>query len=203
MEYRLSDSESHVPSYAATQHLQLDAIALFLNYLGQMIASGLEIVFSTSEVSFVQNLIYYIERAYRTPDFGRWGRGSRHNCGATELSASSVGAVKSSLAALNGLNLFGKQGTSWSAVFADADACCRNQRTLEALLPRESNSKSTDVSLLSTLTYPFFALSPNNPKAKSSLDRVRTDLERSHGFIRFSKDGFGCALEDPTRLRKR
>ena len=116
MEYRQSDSESHVPSYAATQHLQLDAIALFLNYLGQMIASGLEIVFSTAEVSFVQNLIYYIERAYRTPDFGRWGRGTRHNCGATELSASSVGAVKSSLSALNGLNLFGKHGTSWGRV---------------------------------------------------------------------------------------
>ena len=31
---------------------------------------------------------------YRTPDFGRWGRGTRHNDGSPELSASSVGAVK-------------------------------------------------------------------------------------------------------------
>jgi hypothetical protein len=30
---------------------------------------------SVEEVSLVQNLVYYVERAYRTPDFGPWGRG--------------------------------------------------------------------------------------------------------------------------------
>jgi hypothetical protein len=32
-------------------------------------------MFSVEEVSLVQNLVYYVERAYRTPDFGPWGRG--------------------------------------------------------------------------------------------------------------------------------
>ena len=76
-------------------------------------------------------LVYYIERAYRTPDFGMWGRGSRHNTGCPELSASSVGSVKSALAAIDGLNLFGRHGAAWSCIYADADALCRNQRTLE------------------------------------------------------------------------
>jgi hypothetical protein len=31
--------------------------------------------YSVEEVSLVQNLVYYVERAYRTPDFGPWGRG--------------------------------------------------------------------------------------------------------------------------------
>lgn len=50
-------------SYHYTQHHQLDAVALFLHYLAQFVTSGLEIIFSTTEVAFVQNLVYYIERA--------------------------------------------------------------------------------------------------------------------------------------------
>ena len=36
--------------------------------------------FSVEEVSLVQNLVYYVERAYRTPDFGPWGRGVLTYC---------------------------------------------------------------------------------------------------------------------------
>lgn len=39
------------------------------------------------EVTFVQNLVYYVERAYRTPDFGMWERGSKYNNGTPELHA--------------------------------------------------------------------------------------------------------------------
>ena len=39
------------------------------------------------EVSFVQNLVYYVERAYRTPDFGMWERGSKYNDGTPEIHA--------------------------------------------------------------------------------------------------------------------
>ena len=77
----------------------------------EMIASGLEIIFSMKEVSFIQNLVYYIERAYRTPDFGMWGIGSKHNCGKPELSSSSVGSVKAALTAINGFNLYGAHGS--------------------------------------------------------------------------------------------
>ncbi|MBC7825560.1 MAG: glycosyl hydrolase family 15, partial [Candidatus Parcubacteria bacterium] len=51
-------------------HLQLDATSIFLLMLAQMTASGLSIVFTIDEVSFIQNLVYYIGRTYRTPDYG-------------------------------------------------------------------------------------------------------------------------------------
>ena len=40
---------------------------------------------TTDEVCFVQNLVYYIERAYRIPDFGMWERGSKENIKKREL----------------------------------------------------------------------------------------------------------------------
>lgn len=43
------------------------------------------------EVAFVQNLVYYVERSYRTPDFGMWERGSKYNDGTPEIHASSIG----------------------------------------------------------------------------------------------------------------
>lgn len=48
-------------------HLQIDAISLYLLILAQMTASGLQIVFTLDEVSFIQNLIFYIESAYCIP----------------------------------------------------------------------------------------------------------------------------------------
>ena len=39
------------------------------------------------EVNFIQNMVYYVERAYRIPDFGIWERGSRENVGKGELHA--------------------------------------------------------------------------------------------------------------------
>ena len=53
----------------------------------QAITSGLQVIYGMDEVSFVQNLIYYVERAYRTPDFGMWERGSKYNNGTCEVSA--------------------------------------------------------------------------------------------------------------------
>ena len=51
-------------------HLQLDVVSLYLLFLVQAIASGLQIVGTSAEVAFIQNLVFYVERAYRTPDFG-------------------------------------------------------------------------------------------------------------------------------------
>src|SRR5690606_27099345 len=48
-------------------HLQIDATSLFLLELAQMISSGLNISWTMDEVAFIQILVYYVERAYRTP----------------------------------------------------------------------------------------------------------------------------------------
>ncbi|XP_028338698.1 phosphorylase b kinase regulatory subunit alpha, liver isoform isoform X5 [Physeter macrocephalus] len=78
-------------------HLQVDATSLFLLFLAQMTASGLRIIFTLDEVAFIQNLVFYIEAAYKVADYGMWERGDKTNQGIPELNASSVGMAKSIL----------------------------------------------------------------------------------------------------------
>ena len=42
-------------------HLQLDATSLYVLMTAQMIASGLNLIYTMDEVDFVQNLVHYIE----------------------------------------------------------------------------------------------------------------------------------------------
>lgn len=91
-------------------HLQIDATSIFLLALAQMTASGMLIVYTLDEVDFVQNLVFYIERAYRTPDYGIWERGNKINHGEPELNSSSIGMAVAALQAINGINLFGSRG---------------------------------------------------------------------------------------------
>ena len=120
-----------------------------------MTASGLHIIYTQDEVNFVQNLVYYIGRAYRTPDYGIWERGNKINHGKPELNASSVGMAKAALEALRGINLFGMQGGQSSIIHVlpppppppPDENFARARITLESLLPRESGSKEIDASL--------------------------------------------------------
>lgn len=66
---------------------QIDVVSLYLIFLVQMISSGLQIIYVQDEVNFIQNLVYYVERAYRTPDFAMWERGSKYNDGSAEIHA--------------------------------------------------------------------------------------------------------------------
>ncbi len=54
---------------------------------------------------------------------------------------SSMGLAKAALEAINGCNLFGEKGASWSVIFVDIDAHNRNCTIFETLLPRETSSK--------------------------------------------------------------
>lgn len=56
--------------------------------------TGINIIYNLDEVAFIQNLVFYIESAYRTPDYGVWERGDKTNHGVPELNASSVGMCK-------------------------------------------------------------------------------------------------------------
>ena len=76
--------------------------------------------------SLIQNLVFCVERVYCVPDFGVWERGSKYNNGSTELHLSSVGLARAAVEAINGFNLFGNQGCSWSVIFVDLDAHNRN-----------------------------------------------------------------------------
>ncbi|NXA63450.1 KPBB kinase, partial [Mohoua ochrocephala] len=150
------------------------------------------------QVSFIQNLVFCVERAYRVPDFGVWERGSKYNNGSPELHSSSVGLAKAALEAINGFNLFGNQGCSWSVIFVDFDAHNRNRQTLCSLLPRESRSHNTDAALLPCLSYPAFALD-DEVLFGQTLDKIIRKLKGKYGFKRFLRDGYRTALEDRTR----
>lgn len=163
-----------------------------------MITSGLEIVYSMEEVALVQNLVYYIERSYRTPGFGSWGRGTKYNDGTPEVSASAIGMAKAALEAVNGFNVFGDRGSNFSVIYVDIDAHNRNRSIFETLLPRESNTKLTDAALLSTISFPFFA-TQNEKLYSRTKETVIKHLAGEYGFKRFVGDGFGTQLEDHQR----
>lgn len=180
-------------------HLQLDATSLFLLMLAQMTASGLQIIFNLDEVSFIQNLIFYIESAYCIPDYGIWERGDKTNHGLPELNASSIGMAKAALEAMNELDLFGGKGGPSSVIHVLADETHKCHAVLESMLPRESNSKEIDASLLSIISFPAFAL--EDPQLINTTRReIINKLGGRYGCKRFLRDGHKTAREDPTRL---
>lgn len=180
-------------------HLQLDATSLYLLMLAQMTASGLRIVYILDEVDFVQNLVHYIGRAYRTPDYGIWERGHKINHGLRELNASSIGMAKAALESLRELNLFGPEGGSESVIHVVADEIARTRSTLKAILPRESGSKEVDAALLSMVGFPAFAVEDED-LAQHTRYAVIGKLQGRYGCKRFLLDGHQTALEDSQRL---
>ena len=96
------DSTTGEPVVAddAWGHLQLDATSLFLLQLAQLTKGGCAVVQSRDEVDFLQNLVHYIARAYRTPDYGIWERGDKGNHGLPERNASSIGRTRSAACSL-------------------------------------------------------------------------------------------------------
>ncbi|MBE9163606.1 MULTISPECIES: glycoside hydrolase family 15 protein [Microcoleaceae] len=180
-------------------HLQLDATSIFLLILAQMTASGLHIIFTIDEVNFVQNLVYYIGRAYRTPDYGIWERGNKVNRGNAELNASSVGMAKAALEAINGLDLFGVNGSQTSVIHVLPDEIARSRVTLESLLPRESSSKEVDAALLSVISFPAFAVE-DKELVERTRNKIIDKLQGNYGCKRFLRDGHQTVLEDADRL---
>eukprot|EP00842_Homolaphlyctis_polyrhiza_P003728 jgi/Hompol1/4356/HPOL_001754-RA len=179
-------------------HLQIDATSLFLLMLAQMTSSGLHIIYTIDEVHFIQNLVFYIERAYRTPDYGVWERGNKINHGQPELNCSSIGMVVAALQAINGINLFGSRGGPLSVIHVLPDEITRNSTTLHSALPRESPSKEIDAALLAVISFPAFAV--NSSLATRTRNEIIKKLGGRYGCKRFLRDGHQTVLEDSSRL---
>nr|BAE23380.1 unnamed protein product [Mus musculus] len=180
-------------------HLQLDATSVYLLFLAQMTASGLHIIHSLDEVNFIQNLVFYIEAAYKTADFGIWERGDKTNQGISELNASSVGMAKAALEALDELDLFGVKGGPQSVIHVLADEVQHCQSILNSLLPRASTSKEVDASLLSVVSFPAFAVEDSH-LVELTKQEIITKLQGRYGCCRFLRDGYKTPKEDPNRL---
>ncbi|MCJ8740745.1 hypothetical protein PDJAM_G00062490 [Pangasius djambal] len=180
-------------------HLQVDATSIFLLFLAQMTASGLHIVYTRDEVDVVQNLIFYIETAYKVADFGMWERGDKTNQGIPEINASSIGMAKAALEALDGLNLFGAKGGPESVVHALADDIQRCQSILSSMLPRASTSKEVDAGVLAIISYPAFAVEDIDI-VNITKEEIISRLQGRYGCCRFLRDGHKTPKEDPSRL---
>ncbi|XP_062916720.1 phosphorylase b kinase regulatory subunit alpha, skeletal muscle isoform isoform X2 [Mobula hypostoma] len=180
-------------------HLQIDATSLYLLYLAQMTASGLHIIFTLDEVNFIQNLVFYIEVAYKVADYGMWERGDKTNRGIPELNASSVGMAKAALEALDELNLFGANGGPRSVIHVMTDEVQLCQFILQSMLPRASTSKEIDAGLLSVISYPAFAVE-DIELVELTKQEIITKLQGRYGCRRFLRDGHKTPIEDPSRL---
>ncbi|MDA1170658.1 MAG: glycoside hydrolase family 15 protein, partial [Cyanobacteria bacterium] len=168
-------------------HLQLDATALFVLQLAQFSRAGLVVVVNQAQVAFIQNLVFYLSRAYRVADYGIWERGDKGNNGAPERNASSIGLVKAALEAAQGLDLYGPEGDGSALLWVPPDAIVRLRRALEGLLPRESASKEVDSACLTTVAYPAWAIDRADLRQRT-LDGIRRQLAGSYGYARFRRD---------------
>uniref|UniRef100_A0A8C7L5E9 Phosphorylase b kinase regulatory subunit n=1 Tax=Oncorhynchus kisutch TaxID=8019 RepID=A0A8C7L5E9_ONCKI len=175
-------------------HLQVDATSIFLLFLAQMTASGLHIVYTRDEVDIIQNLMFYIEAAYKVADFGMWERGDKTNQGIPEINVSSIGMAKAALEALDGLNLFGAKGGHESVVHALADDIQRctvshrmaTERGQEPKLPATcSHSLSQVFEEDITLSLPPFSLPflYGQSILSSMLPRASTSKEVDAGVL--------------------
>jgi phosphorylase kinase alpha/beta subunit len=180
-------------------HLQLDATALFLLQLAQLTRSGLVVVQTSHERDFIQNLVYYVARAYRVRDYGIWERGDKGNHGLPERNASSIGLVKASLEALEGLDLYGPHGNGQCSLHIPHDAIVRLRRALTGLLPRESASKEVDAACLSVIGYPAWAVE-DPALVERTRRKIRSELGGPYGYKRFRRDGHQTVVEDHNRL---
>ncbi|XP_021043310.1 phosphorylase b kinase regulatory subunit alpha, liver isoform isoform X2 [Mus pahari] len=180
-------------------HLQVDATSLFLLFLAQMTASGLRIIFTLDEVAFIQNLVFYIEAAYKVADYGMWERGDKTNQGIPELNASSVGMAKAALEAIDELDLFGAHGGRKSVIHVLPDEVEHCQSILFSMLPRASTSKEIDAGLLSIISFPAFAVEDVN-LVNVTKNEIISKLQGRYGCCRFLRDGYKTPREDPHRL---
>jgi phosphorylase kinase alpha/beta subunit len=180
-------------------HLQLDATSLYLLTMAQMIAGGIDLIWSPVEVAFVQNLIYYIGRAYRTPDYGIWERGHKMNRGNREINSSSVGIALAALEALDGFDLYGARGDRTTQVHVLPDEIARARITLHSLLPWESASKEVDAATLAVIGFPAFAVDDEELTDKTR-SKIVEHLQGRYGCKRFLRDGHQTVLEDTKRL---
>jgi GH15 family glucan-1,4-alpha-glucosidase len=157
---------------------QHDAVGAVLYKLGDFETKNHSMLRNKKDRKTVQTLIYYITNVeyWHDADNGMWEEGE-------EVHASSIGAV------LAGLK-------KWQAVGGfdiDQDAIDRGQEALDKLLPRESETKFTDLALLS-LIYPYNIV--GDDMAKQIVENLTYHLERDKGVLRYKNDAYYNANPD-------
>jgi len=156
-------------SWGNKQH---DAVGAVLFKIADFEAKGKSVLRNEKDRRTVQTLIHYICNVeyWHDADNGMWEEGE-------EVHASSIGAV---LAAL-------KKWQEVGGMDVDQDAIDRGQAALDALLPRESESKFTDLALLS-LIYPYAVVSKE--MAAQIVENLVYHLAKEKGVLRYKFDRY-------------
>ena len=149
---------------------QNDAIGALLFKIAELLDKKLPVLRNLDDYRIIQKLVFYLESIeyWHDKDNGMWEEYE-------EIHASSVGAC------LAGLKAIANQ------VYVPSHLIEKGQETLNLLLPRESETKETDLALLS-LIYPYNIV---NDKQKSLiLKNVEEKLLREKGVIRYINDQY-------------
>jgi GH15 family glucan-1,4-alpha-glucosidase len=167
--YNPDTLEEFWDSWGNKQH---DAIGAVLFKLAEFEQHGHSMLRDQTDHRTVQTLIYYITNVeyWHDADNGMWEE-------AEEVHASSIGAV------LAGLKKWQEVG----GMDVDQDAIDRGQAALDALLPRESVTKFTDLALLS-LIYPYRVV--DNEMSAQITENLVYHLERDKGVMRYKFDAY-------------
>ena len=149
---------------------QNDAIGLFLFKVGDLFRKGVIVFRGEDDIRILKKLVSYLGSVeyWQDRDNGVWEENE-------EVHASSVGACVAGLQAVNEI------------VNVPADIIEKGREALNRLLPRESETKETDMALLS-LIYPLNVVSAEQREA--ILKNIEEKLVRNKGVIRYEGDRY-------------
>nr|WP_309099476.1 glycoside hydrolase family 15 protein [Fredinandcohnia onubensis] len=151
-------------------HAQNDAIGAFLWGVGEGYRLGQKVIRDKKDIEIIQKLVDYLEclQYWQAKDNGMWEENM-------EVHASSLGAC---VAGLNAVKIL---------VNVNEDLIKKGEEALRNLLPRESETKDTDLALLS-LVFPYRVV--DRDTAIKIVETVSSKLERTYGVIRYENDQY-------------
>ncbi len=151
---------------------QNDAVGAILFAIGSLEKRGISILRGEDDRRIIGRLVSYLATLeyWHDPDNGVWEEYE-------EVHASSIGAC------VAGLSLMREAGI----VDVDETLIERGREALRALFPRESETKFTDLALLS-LIFPYTLLS--HEQEDEILRHLTYHLSREHGIIRYKNDRY-------------
>jgi len=157
---------------------QNDAIGAILFKIGELEGKGINIIRNRHDLRILQKLVWYLESIeyWHDKDNGMWEENE-------EVHASSVGACVAGLKKISKI------------VDVPKELIKKGESTLRKLLPRESETKETDLALLS-LIYPYNVA--NKKQAKQILINVEKNLVRQRGVIRYIGDKYYYSGIEPS-----
>ncbi|HLC62628.1 MAG TPA: glycoside hydrolase family 15 protein [Candidatus Nanoarchaeia archaeon] len=149
---------------------QNDAIGALLFKIGDLEGKGVQILRNEDDLRIVKKLVNYLESIeyWHDKDNGMWEENE-------EVHASSVGACVAGLKKISKI------------IYVKNGLIMKGQETLNKLLPRESETKETDLALLS-LIYPYNAVTKE--QRELILKNVEEKLLKEKGVLRYLGDQY-------------